>query len=129
VYGVAVAPDGSWLVTTSDDQTVRVWDATTNAARSVLEGHTRRVRAVAIACDGTWLASAGDDRLVLVWNVGRSGGQPAPVPPTAVAAMRVDAAPSAVCCRTDGRGLFIGGNRGVYAFTINAPSDGLERRG
>lgn len=124
VYGVAIAPDGRWLATGGDDGVVRIWDVTTHTLRSVLKGHTRRVRAVAIAADGRWLASTGADRLVLVWDLTTIGAGapdpavPAAAPATAEAAMRVDAALSAVCWRPDGSGLFLSGNRGVYAFDL-----------
>jgi WD40 repeat protein len=44
VIGAAVAPDGSWLATTSADQTVRIWDAATWQVRQVLTGHTDSLR-------------------------------------------------------------------------------------
>ena len=39
---VAIAPDGTWLATASDDGTARIWDAATGAARATLTGHTDR---------------------------------------------------------------------------------------
>ena len=60
VNAVAVAPDGTWLATASEDGTVRTW-AADGTPRATLTGHGGRVRAVAIAPDGTWLATASDD--------------------------------------------------------------------
>ena len=42
VTAVAIAPDGTWLATASDDETVRIWDAATGRHRATLTGHTGR---------------------------------------------------------------------------------------
>ncbi|WP_236242533.1 NB-ARC domain-containing protein [Streptomyces sp. CC228A] len=73
VHRTAVAPDGTWLATASEDRTVRIWDSATGRETACLTGHTGKVRWVAIAPDGTWLASAGDDRTVRIWE--RATGQ------------------------------------------------------
>ena len=41
VRALAVAPDGTWLASASDDGTVRIWDPHTGQARHTLTGHTR----------------------------------------------------------------------------------------
>ena len=68
VSAVAIAPDGTWLATGSDDGTVRIWDPATGQQRATLTGHTGYVTAVAIAPDGTWLATASDDGSVRIWD-------------------------------------------------------------
>ena len=68
VRALAVAPDGSWLASASNDDTVRIWDPDTGQARHTLTGHTSSVRALAVGPDGRWLASASDDRTVRIWN-------------------------------------------------------------
>jgi WD40 repeat protein len=35
-HAVAISPDGSWLATTSDDRTARIWDATTGSVRAIM---------------------------------------------------------------------------------------------
>jgi WD40 repeat protein len=70
VWAVAVAPDGSWIASGSDDKTVRIWDVKTSQTRAVLEGHSGAVRAVAVAPDSNWMASGSDDGTVRIWNMG-----------------------------------------------------------
>ncbi|MFE5614088.1 NB-ARC domain-containing protein, partial [Streptomyces sp. NPDC056524] len=65
---VAFAPDGSWLATASDDNTVRLWDRATGTQTAELTGHTDWIRGVAISPDGTWLATASRDRTVRLWD-------------------------------------------------------------
>ncbi len=67
VSAVAIAPDGTWLATASDDGTARTWNAD-GTPRTTLTGHTGAVSAVAIAPDGTWLATASDDGTARTWN-------------------------------------------------------------
>ena len=63
-----MAPDGSWLATSSYDTTVRIWDTATWRQRTALRGHTHRVMAVMVAPDGSWLASGGRDKTVRIWD-------------------------------------------------------------
>ena len=62
---VAIAPDGTWLATASNDKTVRIWEAD-GTPRATLTGHKDWVTRVAIAPDGTWLAT-GDVGTVRIW--------------------------------------------------------------
>ena len=65
---VALSPDGKRLASASDDQTVKVWDATSGQELLTLKGHTNRVIAVAFSPDGKRLASASGDGTVKVWD-------------------------------------------------------------
>jgi WD40 repeat protein len=68
VNTLAVAPDGSWLVTGSSDGMVRILDAATGQVRIAFAGHRKAVNAVAIAPDGSWLATCGWDKKVRIWD-------------------------------------------------------------
>ena len=68
VTAIAIAPDGSWLVTGGDDGMVRIWDAATGQVRAILTGHIGDVNAVAVAPDGSWLAAGGARGMVRIWD-------------------------------------------------------------
>ena len=67
VTAVAIAPDGTWLASAGDDESVRIWDPVTGELRFDLTGRGP-VTAVAIAPDGTWLASGGGGGSVRIWD-------------------------------------------------------------
>ena len=52
VRSVAFSPDGKQVVSGSDDETVRLWDAMTGSALQTLKGHSSSVRSVAFSPDG-----------------------------------------------------------------------------
>jgi WD40 repeat protein len=68
VGSCAIAPDGTWLVTTSDDHVARIWDAATGALGHTLTAHTDWVLLVAIARDGTWLVTTSHDGSARIWD-------------------------------------------------------------
>ncbi len=50
VNAVQWSPDGKSLASASDDETVRILDASTGQCRSTLTGHSRYVKAVYYSC-------------------------------------------------------------------------------
>jgi WD40 repeat protein len=68
VRGLAVTPDGTRIVTGSDDNTARVWDASTGAEKLRLDGHTRPVSVVAVTPDGAGIVTGSDDNTARVWD-------------------------------------------------------------
>ncbi|XRB15424.1 EF-hand domain-containing protein [Pseudoscourfieldia marina] len=68
VTSASYSADGTRIVSASDDSTVRIWDATTGACISVLEGHTGQVESASYSADGTRIVSASYDKSVRVWD-------------------------------------------------------------
>ncbi|KAF2023333.1 WD40 repeat-like protein [Setomelanomma holmii] len=68
VTSVAFSPDEQTVASGSDDQTVKLWDASTGALRSTLKGHSGWVRSVAFSPDGQTVASGSHDQTVKLWD-------------------------------------------------------------
>jgi len=68
VRSVAFSGDGTRIVSGSDDNSVRVWDASTGAELTRLNGHTDYVNSVAFSSDGTRVVSGSYDKSVRVWD-------------------------------------------------------------
>ena len=76
---VSYSPNGCYIITGSDDMTIRIWDAETGLVVSKpLEGHTGHVRSVAYSPNGRNIISGSDDTTIRIWNAdtGSSIGKP-----------------------------------------------------
>ena len=68
VSAVAWSPDGSKLVSGSQDETVKVWDVASGLEVCTLRGHEEDVNSVAWSPDGSKLVSGSEDMTVKVWD-------------------------------------------------------------
>ena len=66
---VAVTPDGTRIITGSDDNIARVWDAGNGAELLQFKGHTGSLLAVAVMPDGRRIVTGSDDKTARVWDV------------------------------------------------------------
>ncbi|MBU6383697.1 MAG: WD40 repeat domain-containing protein [Verrucomicrobia bacterium] len=80
VTHVTFSPDGTFLVTRSWDDTVKMWDVTTGRCLSTLhftsDGRTDQVKRAAFSQDGTRLGIASPDRILTVWVLDQLPGSP-----------------------------------------------------
>ncbi|KAG8857862.1 hypothetical protein FRB96_005581 [Tulasnella sp. 330] len=66
---IAWSPDGKTIVSGSDDNTLRFWDASTGAPiGEPLEGHISAVRCAAWSPDGKTIVSGSNDKSLRFWN-------------------------------------------------------------
>jgi WD40 repeat protein len=65
---LAFHPNGRWLASGSDDDTVIIWNLQTNEIHRRLR-HDADVNTVSFSKDGTRLASADADGVVKIWVV------------------------------------------------------------
>jgi WD40 repeat protein len=68
---VAVAPTGSWIASTGQDGTLRIWDVAdfgTGKVRAVLDAHRGGASGVDIDAEGKTLITTGEDGVVKIWD-------------------------------------------------------------
>ncbi len=69
VWALTYTPDGSMLVSASDDHSIKFWDARDGRLQNTLMGHDSLVMALTINRSGTVLASASYDKTVRLWEL------------------------------------------------------------
>ena len=71
VTSIAFSPAGGMLASGGgrEDNTIRLWDATTGEHKRTLTGHSWAVHSVAFSPDGKMLASGSGDQTIRLWDV------------------------------------------------------------
>jgi len=69
ILACTFSPDGTRLLSTSNDGTMRLWDAASGECLRVLTGHEGWVLACDFSSDSTRLLSSGSDRSLRLWDV------------------------------------------------------------
>jgi WD40 repeat protein len=63
------SPDGMRVVSASDDNTIKLWNATTGEELLTLNGHSNSVNSANFSPDGTRVISASDDKTIKLWDM------------------------------------------------------------
>jgi WD40 repeat protein len=74
VWFACYSPDGTRIVTASQDKTARIWDARSGKQLGVLSGHRDVVEYAAYSPDGTRIITASLDKTARIWDA-RTGRQ------------------------------------------------------
>jgi WD40 repeat protein len=69
IRSLSWSPDGTRIVSASNDQTVHIWDVKTGASYQTYQDRSSALRAIAGSPDGLRLATAGADALIRIWDV------------------------------------------------------------
>ena len=62
------SPDGTKVLTASDDHTAKIWDATSGVLLADLKGHTGRIHTVQFSPDGKTIVTAALDNTPKIWD-------------------------------------------------------------
>ena len=68
VLGLVYSPDGRVLISSGENDAIRVWDSESGDLLRTLPGHPERVRGLTISPDGRLIASSSTDGMVRVWD-------------------------------------------------------------
>jgi WD40 repeat protein/serine/threonine protein kinase len=71
VNSVGFSPDGRWLVSGSEDRSLRLWDVSRASCSATFEGAIDRVTSVSFGFDGRWVLFGCRDGSVRVWDIER----------------------------------------------------------
>src|SRR5258706_6995 len=79
IQSMCYSPDGTRVVSGSDDKTIRIWDAESGTViGEPLTGHTQEVNSVAYSPNGRHIISGSDDSTIRIWDAetGTAVGNP-----------------------------------------------------
>ncbi|MGK7893173.1 MAG: CHAT domain-containing protein [Xenococcus sp. (in: cyanobacteria)] len=69
VRDIAFTPDGQYLVSSSNDRTVRLWDIKNGQILHLFKGHKERVKSVKVSENGKNIISGSADSTVKIWDI------------------------------------------------------------
>jgi WD40 repeat protein len=72
VYSLAISPDGKWVASGSDDQSIWIWDTRTATVEYILDSFPNdengEVNSLDFNPSGCYLVSGGDEGMVRIWR-------------------------------------------------------------
>src|SRR5262249_27023313 len=71
VRGLAFSPDSRWLLSASEDYSLKLWEVASGRSLADFHGHQSFTSCVAFSPDGRLVASGGQDQAVKLWSARR----------------------------------------------------------
>ena len=68
VNSAMFSSDGKYIVSASQDKTVKIWDIATGKELQTLEGHTSYVNFASFSPDSKYIVTASDDKTIKIWD-------------------------------------------------------------
>jgi WD40 repeat protein len=69
INSIAFSPDGQFLISGSEDNTIRLWDLKSGEWKRIFKGHGEAVSSVLFSADGKTIFSGSHDRTAKLWNL------------------------------------------------------------
>ncbi len=69
VRRVQFSPNGKWIVSGSDDKTIRIWEVATGKEIRVIRGNEYAVKCIACSPNGQYVASGDINDAVHIWDI------------------------------------------------------------
>ena len=69
VTSLTYSSDGTFLISGSDDRTIKLWDVQTGGVVKTLHGHAEGVESVSISADNSMIASTIGNQSAYLWNI------------------------------------------------------------
>ena len=66
---IAITNDQQYIVSGSDDKTIRIWNLQKRQVEAVLSGHSDWVTGIAITSDNKYIVSCSHDKHLGIWNL------------------------------------------------------------
>ena len=70
VASLALTSDDKYIISGSEDKTVRIWNRSEKRQEAVLKGHTDYVLTVAVTSDNKYIISGCEyDNVIIIWSL------------------------------------------------------------